>query len=572
MFFPRMKPPRQSRVTISRFLGYDRRERIETGSFAKMKNLTGRGFPTMTVRPRRGLVAKLAQPGALAVKEALLWVDGTTLYMNGKAIGPMLAKGEKQLVSMGAFLIIWPDKVWINTRDVTEFGSLENTVTTQGTVHYSLCRADGTAFTGYAPSEQPPKEPKNGALWLDISAQTPVLRQYTQDGWMPVENVCVKISAGGIGKGFAEGDGVEITGCGLTQLNGQKVLQHVEESALVIGGILAGDTSQAEKITLRRVVPDMDFVVECGNRLWGCKYGIVNGQAVNAIYASKLGDFKNWTCYAGLSTDSYAVTRGSDGPFTGAAAYLGSPIFFKEQCMERVYPSAAGAHQVVNVACAGVKRGSHKSIVTVDGTLYYHGPGGVYAFDGSMPAAVSRSLGQLDLRQSAAGNLEGRYYLSGCDEGGQWQLLVYDTQLHLWFREDETHALFFARHGEELFCLTAAGELWAMLGSEGQLENSVQWEAESGDLGLDTAQNKYPTKLTLRLELPEGSEVQALLSCDGGRTWTKQGTVRGQDGPRGCLLHLRPQRAGQVRLRLQGTGRCTLYSISAVYEKGSDGP
>ncbi len=572
MFFPKMKPPRQHRVTISRFLGYDRRERIETGSFAWMKNLSGRGFPAMTVRPGRGLMTRLAHPGGLVVKEALLWVDGTTIYMNGKPVGPVLTQGEKQLVSMGAFLLIWPDKVWINTRDVSEFGYLENTVTTHGEVTFSLCRADGTAYTGYAPAEQPPAEPKNGALWLDIAPSTPVLRQYTQDGWMPVEDVCVKIAAAGIGKGFAEGDGVEVSGCGLAMLNGQKVLRHAEESVLVIGGVVAGDCVRTEAITLRRVVPDMDFVVECGNRLWGCKYGIVNGQAVNAIYASKLGDFKNWTCYAGRSTDSYAVTRGSDGPFTGAAAYLGSPIFFKEQCMERVYPSAAGAHQVVNVACAGVKRGSHKSIVTVDGTLYYQGPGGVYAFDGSMPAAVSRPLGQMDLQQTAAGALEGRYYLSGCDEKGQWQLLVYDTQLRLWFREDATHALCFARRGEELFCLTADGELWAMTGGEGEPEAAVAWEAESGDFGLDTAENTYPTRLTLRMELPEGSEVQAFLSCDGGRTWRKQGTVRGQEGPCGCLLHLRPQRAGQVRLRLCGKGKCTLYSVSAIYEKGSDGP
>ena len=56
---------------------------------------------------------------------------------------------------------------------------------------------------------------------------------------------------------------------------------------------------------------------------------MTDGKAVNEIYASKLGDFKNWNCYAGRSTDSYVATRGSDGPFTGAADYLGSPLFFR---------------------------------------------------------------------------------------------------------------------------------------------------------------------------------------------------------------------------------------------------
>ena len=41
-----------------------------------------------------------------------------------------------------------------------------------------------------------------------------------------------------------------------------------------------------------------------------------SGEAVNEIYASKLGDFRNWRCFEGLSTDSYAAARGSDGAFT----------------------------------------------------------------------------------------------------------------------------------------------------------------------------------------------------------------------------------------------------------------
>ena len=153
-------------------------------------------------------------------------------------------------------------------------------------------------------------------------------------------------------------------------------------------------------------------MVESGNRLWGCKYGIVDGQAVNAVYASKLGDFRNWNCFAGLSTDSYAASRGSDGKFTGAADYLGSPLFFKENCVERVYPSANGAHQIVTVQCPGVKDGSGGSLQVVDGKLYYHSRGGVCVFDGSMPVNVSQALGEARYHDAVAGAAEGCYYLS----------------------------------------------------------------------------------------------------------------------------------------------------------------
>ena len=133
-----------------------------------------------------------------------------------------------------------------------------------------------------------------------------------------------------------------------------------------------------------------------------------------SVQAAAMEDFKNWNCYAGRSTDSYAATRGSDGPFTGAADYLGSPLFFKEDCVERVYPSAAGAHQIVTVRCPGVRKGSGRSLQTVEGVLYYHGCGGVYAFDGSMPQRVSQALGEDEYHGAVAGGADFWYNRPCC--------------------------------------------------------------------------------------------------------------------------------------------------------------
>ena len=51
------------------------------------------------------------------------------------------------------------------------------------------------------------------------------------------------------------------------------------------------------RTSIHRLVPDLDFVVENGNRLWGCRY---DGQ-VNEIYASCLGDFTNWWRFDGVA-------------------------------------------------------------------------------------------------------------------------------------------------------------------------------------------------------------------------------------------------------------------------------
>ena len=95
MFFQKMSVPVQSTVTVSSFLGLDRRARGELGSFREMENLTSDGYPTLTVRPRRGLAGQAESPGGIAAKDALIWVDGHTLYVGGVATELVLTEGSK---------------------------------------------------------------------------------------------------------------------------------------------------------------------------------------------------------------------------------------------------------------------------------------------------------------------------------------------------------------------------------------------------------------------------------------------------------------------------------------------
>ena len=110
MFLSQFKAPAQQRVTVSKFGGYDARRRAPLGSFARMENLTGDGYPTLSVREKRKTIAALDKPNGLAAKESLIWVDGRTLYSNGLAIDLALTDGEMQLDSMGAHLLIGPYK------------------------------------------------------------------------------------------------------------------------------------------------------------------------------------------------------------------------------------------------------------------------------------------------------------------------------------------------------------------------------------------------------------------------------------------------------------------------------
>ena len=95
---------------------------------------------------------------------------------------------------------------------------------------------------------------------------------------------------------------------------------------------------------------------------------------------------------------------------------------------------------------------------------------------------------------------------------------------------------------------------------------------ESGDLGLSSPVNRYLQRLDLRMALESGSGVRLYVSYDGGASWELRGSMQAAGRVQDCLLHVRPRRSKQLRLRLTGEGGMVLYSVSAVYEKGSDGP
>ena len=573
MYFPKLKAQAQQRAAVEQFGGLDRWVGHGAGCAENMENMWSGGYPALETRPRRGVMRQLTKPHGIVEKDGLFWVDGTALYVNGAKTELVLSDSDKQMVSMGAYLLIFPDKKYINTQKLTEYGSMENIQTSTGEVTFTLCYENGESVGGYVTGTYAPKEPGTGDLWMDTDRRVTVLRRYDGGSWVEVTGVCTKIAATGLGRGFQAGDGVTVSGCGALELNGLHVLKAAADDWVLIPAMCRALDSQTAAVTVMRTIPEMDFVVEQGNRLWGCKYGIVDGQAVNEVYACALGDFRNWNSFAGLSTDSYAAARGSDGAFTGAAACMGGVVFFKENCMERIYPAAGGGHQIVTVPCSGVRKGAERTVAVADGVVYYLGNDGVYAFDGSMPVCVSRALGDKRYTGGVAGGESGRYWLSAVDAVGETELLVYDTQKRLWHRQDNTAAVAFARWNGEMTVLCSDGRLLDTSGTLGTAETGFSWSAESGDLGLYTPEHKYLSRLELRLKTAAGSTVKAYVCYDGDNVWEQVGGVSGEAGQtRGAVLQVRPRRCGHLRLKLAGDGPCRVYSAAAVYEKGSDGP
>lgn len=594
MYLPQLPVPQTSRMMTEVFYGYNHNLRIQQGESFDQTNITLDQYPVLSQRKRRGIRATaFTTPNGLLAKKNLAWVDGKDLYFNEYKITGTpseLTSGKKQLVSMGAYLIVFPDGFYYNTEKSTDKGMIGAEFSTAGNnVTYTLCAAIGEEVDSEATIQNtPPANPEDGDYWIDTSVSPQNLKQYSSYSaqWVIVPTTYIKIESSNIDSNFEVGDGIALSGIAYTgdsdamreaydALNGDNIIAAKGSGYIVITGIVPSSYTQtysqaSDAITVSRKLPDMDFVIESNNRLWGCKYGVSGDKVVNEIYCSKLGDFKNWRCYAGISTDSYAVSVGTDGPFTGAITYNNYPMFFKEDCVHQIYGAYPATYQVVTSRIPGVKKGSGASLVNEGGYLFYASPMGICQYDGSTARYVSAALGETKYSDAVAGTFNNKVYFSLKKSTNDWDFLCYDIQKGFWTREDDTHALYFAATEYDLFFINSDGYLNSVHGTAGTLEDPVRWEIVSGQIGYEYPDQKYLSRFNLRMSLGAGSTARLYVQYDSSGQWLPQGGEMKGFAVRTFTLPVVPHRCDHMQIKLVGRGEMKLYSIAKIYEAGSD--
>ena len=570
MKLPTLSSAASSREMVDTFRGYNHNLRIADGEAYDMRNMTSDLYPVMSPRKPRGTWLKKNISGMIS-KEQLCYTQGTKFVMGDEEYELGLSDAEKTMVSMGAYVVILPDKKYINTAQPDDRGDIENTVSISANVKYTMCGVDGAVYQNATVSATAPTNPTNGAYWVDTSEETHSLKRWaaTSSQWVSIATTYVKIEAAGIGKGFKQYDGVQIQGVtaeSLTDLNGTMTIWSLADDWIVVVGFIDQATTKQEILTVSRKMPIMDFVTEKGNRLWGCRYGENSkGEFVNEIYCSKLGDFKNWESFMQLSTDSYMASLGSDGPFTGAITHMGYPIFFKEDCFHKVYGDIPANFQVQTTACRGVQKGSHKSLAIVNEVLYYKAATTVCSYDGSLPSEIGYCLGNVHYSGAVAGGCGNKYYISMMDLDGGWHLFAWDAAKRQWHREDEFHARGFAVNSGRLYGWSAEDEVLDMLGGGA---DKVKWSWESGEIGLNMADMKYINRLIVRMSLDTGTEVRVYGRYDFNENWEPLFALR-STGLRSFDVPIRPKRCDYMQLRITGEGPGKVYSITRNIMQGS---
>lgn len=599
---------KESRNMLRAFGGLNETYACSEAEYSEGMNFSSRNFPALSTRtPRRRLRGMTGLNGIYHLN-GLFTVCGRDLVYEpddreeeAVRLADAVTDSRKTLVGLGSKILIFPDKVAFDTADgtVSALGALWDGQ--DQSVEITPCDAGGKTYqvSGYGRTE--PEEPADGQVFLKVEnmdepwQDSGTLEVYSavSGNWTAVTLDYCRITASGVGELFRPWDTVTLKGAAAQwgALNGDLIVYETGENwlrvkacpegelfygSLVQNGVNAQWTSldgtQTRKltaeggITLERRVPDLDYLTECDNRVWGC-----SGRE-NMIYACKLGDPTNWFSYRGIAADSYAVTVGSDGAFTGAATCLGYALFFKENVVHKLCGSKPSDYQLTSLRCRGVAKNASRSLCVLNETLYYLSREGVMAWDGSVPVKVSAALdaGRLSNVQSAlAGALDGRYYLHlsrTAEQGPEARLLVYDTERGLWHEEDVC-SYEMAGTGGQLY-LWDGQALWAAdpsrepdwQSTEG-VETGVPFELITGEMGLDGAEDRYLSRLTLRLEAARGTTLEMAVQYDGG-AWEVVNTIPAC--PERCCYDLPfvPRRNGVFRLRLSGRGQITLRSLA----------
>ena len=592
MKLPAMNVIANQRMLTEVFQGLDTRPRAGAGAFGDMENMQSEPQPLIATRKRRGWIRHLTSPHVMMAAGKIAYIDGDTLYWNEKAT-PITGLSEapdmlpKQIIAMGAYLIVWPDGKYYNTVDPADFGSI-NRLYQSGVseIRYDLTDMNGVAYdeNKITVGNTAPPDPKNNDYWIDTNENTHQLKQWKENYgmWMGIGSVYVKITAPGIGKDLNIQDSVKLSGIrydGYEEtikeqfniLNTDMIIQARADDYIVVTGIIDKSYIQTgSEIRADREAPKMDFVIECNNRLWGCYHGVSRDQTLNEIYASALGDFKNWRKYVATSQASYSVSMGTEGDFTAAISFQGRPYFFKENAVHKIYGEMPKNYQLQTTICDGVRKGCENSLIAVNGTLYYLSINGVVAFE-TLPMDVSPQLPQTRFDEAAAGEMDGKYYISMRDADGEWQIYVLNTAIGVWHKEDRKRITHFARIVDELYMLEDTGDIWAVNGTRGEIEEKLPYSLTSAMIGYEYPDRKYLSRYNIRMKLGKFATCDLWVEYDSSGIWEKRGHMEGHGKVLTYMIPVIPRRCDHMRIKLTGEGEMQLYSIARLLGMGGDG-
>ncbi|HIZ55336.1 MAG TPA: hypothetical protein H9671_03915 [Firmicutes bacterium] len=597
---------RKSSKQIISFYGVNYSQNTREGEFLESYGLSSMKFPCLSQREGRKIAGSYQHPTGLYARGKLCVVDGTDFIYGDEVVG-QVSEGEKHIATINTKIVIFPDKVFYDT-DTKEFGNLSascsgfsgdvvftsNTITVPAQSYIDSAQTEegkmisipaGMSFTVYTGvtvnkangqmtfSGETEKTPGNlikGDIiqqGCDVETEYMVIQNTveSEDGSYQIDYILHEISLHqypSLEELFSAGDGVELSGCtSFPDNNGSHIIRSVDGQKLTFDKDIFSQTgTEKGTVLIERKIPDLSCICECDNRIWGAEG--------TTIYASALGDPKNFFVYDGLSTDSYAVAVGTDGDFTGCISYSSTVLFWKENCLHKVLGSYPAQYEIYTYTIPGIQKGSEKSASVINETLFYKGRNGVYAYAGGTPELISECFGTKQFENAVAGSDGSRYYISMQGDDGQWNLYVYDPMRGIWLREDNTHAADFAQLDGILYYLDADNGKVVMTGQDYSEEGKIQWSATLCQMDEIVHGRKGYSKLYLRADMEAGAWIKVEISADNAPFY--QIYAGHNERAKTIQIPILPTRCDNFRIRLSGQGICIIKSLVREFSIGSE--
>lgn len=612
------------RELVADFRGYNCTELSFDGggksTFSDMLNGGTDKYPFAASRPPRSKTQYDEATCALSGGEVLIRVQPPYLIYGENNYDLGISPGEKQIVRMGTNLLVFPDGKYFNTAN-GEYGSIDEGKEYSGTLEISrIYLKDGNFIRGFTA--------QTGADFsrIDVNYVTSSGVAYTSKKlvWEYSTTFSERktdfnpeiITGGYVPIAFENGevyylseyDGtLEVPSVKWSRLDVEKMeLKNGDKELFAMTNIWSGEQyaklefnnktfdefyvhllpeqniSDLGALTLptyandtllkfgyswrSRTLPIFDYVTVCNNRLFGCRCGMPydGSEPVNRIYVSAPNNFKAFEQFAGISTDSWWGDVSEEGPFTAACTYNGYPMFFKEDCMYILYGDYP-PYSYNAVKIRGVAEGAYKSLIELNGALFYKSRHDIMRYTSSSLSSISQALGNISgISRAVGGAYRDSYYISLDGE-----TFVFDTTRGMWAKEDAISVIDFAHIDGSLHFLSDGGKVYKVNNGDEQMP----WSLTSPPIGYEYPNRKRLYSLQIRIELGEKDELPTVeLSLDGGEFKECRVRVNFTDGEGrrtgSILIPVSTCRCELLRYRISGYGTYKLTGVTKVIKEG----
>lgn len=563
------------------------------GEIYDMENVSFEEYPLLQSRHER---TKLYRWENLRGVSAFYIDNGKALCVSGneltvrtrnavlKLISDLSAGAKHQFVRFGDRVVLLPEMRLLNliyeiagikesASELPESAATESAYAVRNTStlsnYYDIYVYDGTNWINNGRFDQP------------MAADTGVLPSalFTEN------SVTLSVPLDYITKsfGFKTGDAVTISGCETKPGNNKtaiirEITGDSTECCLRFSdhcfALPEGETEHTENnVRIRRMIPDMDFMFECNNRMWGAKG--------KRIYASKLGDPTNWYYFDGLSTDSWSIDTQTKGKvLDGWGDYY--PYFLREDGMTVVYGTVPSGYQVYDKrGVPGLATGEQRSIAHAGGLTLWLSREGVVVYgsdDWRIEKDTFLNWDVSDMIGVSAGSKA--YFL--CELDGRKAILCFDSTTGQWEKQNGAFISEMCYDGGVVYGLEPTEErtdivIIDVAGSNLMFGEPYETEVVSfvqfGDIYLNTENRKATDQLLLRAELEKGARLLVQIMYDSSGKYETLKTITAEDAKltkKQIMIPIQPRRCDHYHIRLEGVGGWTLYSMTENVRVGSE--